>query len=177
VILDLNARKVEDSNQLRDAGFDDGSGNHGENARGCTTAPKERAVKLAEMPRTWAPRLRRARKAAARRLAPSKESLWRLSKGRGVTVTDVDAGQPGGNGGFGEGDTILEVNRASVSRWPTSTKQCVTSATATTLLLVSAATTRSTSQCRSNRLKKGIADISGARRSRRRRKSRIGWNG
>jgi serine protease Do/serine protease DegQ len=32
-----------------------------------------------------------------------------------VTVTDVDQGSPAGMAGLHEGDTILEVNRASVS--------------------------------------------------------------
>ena len=37
------------------------------------------------------------------------------SKGHGVTVTDVEQGSPAANAGLREGDTILEVNRASVS--------------------------------------------------------------
>jgi serine protease Do len=37
------------------------------------------------------------------------------SKGHGVTVTNVEQGSPAAEAGLREGDTILEVNRASVS--------------------------------------------------------------
>jgi len=113
VILDLNGQKVEDSNQLR--------------MRVSLTAPgttvhmrvlhdgaeKTVAVKLAEMPGNLG---RSAEKSTEGGATSGLEGVSvEASKGRGVTVTDVDQGSPAAVAGLREGDTILEVNRAGVA--------------------------------------------------------------
>jgi len=114
VILDLNGQKVEDSNQLR--------------MRVSMTPPgtavqlrvlhdgSERtvAVKLAELPANAGGAVEKGEEGSGATSALEGVSV-EASKGRGVTVTSVEQGTPAAEAGLREGDTILEVNRASVS--------------------------------------------------------------
>jgi serine protease Do len=116
VILDLNGQKVEDSNQLR--------------MRVSLTAPgttihmrvmhngaeKNVAMKLAEMPANLGQAAEKSSEGGSAATSSLEGVSVEAAKGgRGVTVTDVDQGSPAGMAGLHEGDTILEVNRASVS--------------------------------------------------------------
>jgi len=114
VILDLNGKKIDDSNELR--------------MRVSLTPPgttvhlrvlhdgseKNVAVKLAEMPDNLG---RSAEKGNDNSGATSSlEGVTvEAANGRGVTVTDIDQGSPAAAAGLREGDTILEVNRAGIS--------------------------------------------------------------
>jgi serine protease Do len=116
VILDLNGQKVEDSNQLR--------------MRVSLTAPgttvhmrvlhdgveKNVAVKLAEMPANLGQAAEKGNESGGGATSSLEGvSVESAKGGRGVVVTDVDQGSPASVAGLREGDTILEVNRASVS--------------------------------------------------------------
>ena len=114
VILDLDGKKVEDSNQLR--------------MRVSMTAPgttvhmrvlhdgseKTVAVKLAEMPGSLGRATEKNSEGNGTASGLDGVSV-EASKGRGVIVTDVEQGSPAAMAGLREGDTILEVNRTSVS--------------------------------------------------------------
>ena len=114
VILDLDGKKVEDSNQLR--------------MRVSMTPPgttvhmrvlhdgseKTLAVKLAEMPGNLGRSAEKNSEGSGASSGLDGVSV-EAAKGRGVTVTDVEQGSPAAMAGLREGDTILEVNRTSVS--------------------------------------------------------------
>ena len=116
MILDLNGQKVEDSNQLR--------------MRVSLTAPgttvhmrvlhdgveKNVAVKLAEMPANLGQAAEKGNESGGGATSSLEGvSVESAKGGRGVVVTDVDQGSPASVAGLREGDSILEVNRASVS--------------------------------------------------------------
>ena len=115
VILDLNGQKIDDSNQLR--------------MRVSLTPPgttvqlkvlhdgseKTVAVKLAEMPANLGGSAEKSEEGGNGATSALEGVSVEAAKGRGVTVTDVDQGSPAAVAGLREGDTILEVNRASVS--------------------------------------------------------------
>ena len=135
VILDLNGQKVEDSNQLR--------------MRVSMTAPgttvkmrvlhdgseKTVAVKLAEMPANVGASAEKSEDGNGAASALEGVSV-EASKGRGVTVTDVEQGSPAAMAGLREGDTILEVNRTSVSSVADFDKAMRNVSNGATLLLV-----------------------------------------
>jgi len=136
VILDLNGQKVEDSNQLR--------------MRVSMTAPgttvkmrvlhdgseKIVAVKLAEMPANVGASAEKSEEGSGGAVSALEGVSVEASKGRGVTVTDVEQGSPAAMAGLREGDTILEVNRASVSSVADFDKAMRNVSNGATLLLV-----------------------------------------
>ncbi len=137
MILDLNGQKVEDSNQLR--------------MRVSLTAPgttvhmrvlhdgveKNVAVKLAEMPANLGQAAEKGNESGGGATSSLEGVSVESSKGgRGVVVTDVDQGSPASVAGLREGDTILEVNRASVSSVADFDRAMRNVSNAATLLLV-----------------------------------------
>jgi serine protease Do len=135
VILDLNGQKLEDSNQLR--------------MRVSMTPPgttvqlrvlhdgSERtvAVKLAELPANQGGSMEKSEEGGGATSALDGVSV-EASKGHGVTVTNVEQGTPAAEAGLREGDTILEVNRASVSSVADFDKAMRNVSNGATLLLV-----------------------------------------
>jgi serine protease Do len=136
VILDLNGQKVDDSNQLR--------------MRVSLTPPgttvqlrvlhdgSERtvAVKLAEMPANVGGSEAKSSEGGAAASSLEGVSVEASKGGRGVTVTEVEQGSPASVAGLREGDTILEVNRASVSSVADFDKAMRNVSNGATLLLV-----------------------------------------
>jgi serine protease Do len=136
VILDLNGQKIEDGNQLR--------------MRVSMTAPgtivkmrvlhdgseKTVAVKLAEMPANVGGAVEKSEEGGGGAASALEGVSVEASKGRGVTVTDVEQGSPAAMAGLREGDTILEVNRASVSSVTDFDKAMRNVSNGATLLLV-----------------------------------------
>ena len=135
MILDLDGQKVEDSNQLR--------------MRVSMTAPgttvkmrvlhdgseKTVAVKLAEMPANPGASAEKSEEGVGGASALEGVSV-EASKGRGVVVTDVEQGSPAAVAGLREGDTILEVNRGSISSVADFDKAMRNVSNGATLLLV-----------------------------------------
>jgi S1-C subfamily serine protease len=72
------------------------------------------AVKLAEMPGNVGRSAEKSSEGGGTASGLEGVSV-EASKGRGVTVTDVEQGSPAAQAGLREGDTIIEVNRAGVS--------------------------------------------------------------
>ena len=93
------------------------------------------AVKLAEMPANVGGAVEKSEEGGGAASALEGVSV-EASKGRGVTVTDVEQGSPAAMAGLREGDTILEVNRASVSSVADFDKAMRNVSSGATLLLV-----------------------------------------
>ena len=136
VILDLNGHKVEDSNQLRMQVSMTAPGTtvqlrvlHG-------GSEKTVAVKLAEMPANVGGAVEKSEEGAGGAASALDGVSVEASKGHGVTVTDVEQGSPAAEAGLREGDTILEVNRASVSSVADFDKAMRNVSNGATLLLV-----------------------------------------
>ena len=134
VILDLNGQKVEDSNQLRMRVSMTPPGTTVQLRVLHDGSEKTVAVKLAEMPANVGASAEKNEEGGA---ASALEGVSvEASKGRGVTVTDVEQGSPAAVAGLREGDTILEVNRASVSSVADFDKAMRNVSNGATLLLV-----------------------------------------
>jgi serine protease Do len=93
------------------------------------------AVKLAEMPANLGASAEKSEEDGGAASALEGVSV-EASKGRGVTVTDVEQGSPAAVAGLREGDTILEVNRVSVSSVADFDKAMRNVSNGATLLLV-----------------------------------------
>ena len=115
VILDLNGQKVEDSNQLRMRVSLTPPGTTVQLRVLHDGAEKTVAVKLAEMPGNLGASAERGSEGGGTASGLDGVSVEASKGGRSVTVTDIDQGSPAAVAGLHEGDTILEVNRASVS--------------------------------------------------------------
>ena len=94
------------------------------------------AVKLAEMPANLGGSAEKSEEGGNGATSALEGVSVEASKGRGVTVTDVDQGSPAATAGLREGDTILEVNRASVSSVADFDKAMRNVSNGATLLLV-----------------------------------------
>lgn len=114
VILNLNGQKVEDSNQLRMRVSMTPPGTTVQLRVLHDGSEKTVAVKLAEMPANVGGSVEKSEEGSGAASALEGVSV-EASKGHGVTVTDVEQGSPAAVAGLRGGDTILEVNRASVS--------------------------------------------------------------
>ena len=135
VILDLNGQKVDDSNQLRMRVSMTPPGTTVQMRVLHDGSEKTVAVKLAEMPANVGGSAEKSEEGGGAASALEGVSV-EASKGRGVTVTDVDQGSPASVAGLREGDTILEVNRASVSSVADFDKAMRNVSNGATLLLV-----------------------------------------
>jgi serine protease Do len=136
VILDLNGQKVEDSNQLRMRVSMTPPGTTVQLRVLHDGSEKTVAVKLAEMPANVGGSVEKSEEGGGAASALEGVSVEASKSGRGVVVTDVDQGSPAGMAGLREGDTILEVNRASVSSVADFDKAMRNVSNGATLLLV-----------------------------------------
>jgi len=136
VILDLNGQKVEDSNQLRMRVSLTPPGTTVQLRVLHDGAEKTVAVKLAEMPANLGGSAEKSEDGGNGATSALEGVSVEAAKGRGVTVTDVDQGSPAAVAGLREGDTILEVNRASVSSVADFDKAMRNVSNGATLLLV-----------------------------------------
>jgi serine protease Do len=135
VILDLNGKKLDDSNQLRMRVSMTPPGTTVQLRVLHDGSEKTVAVKLAEMPANLGGSVEKSEEGGAAASALDGVSV-EAAKGRGVTVTSVDQGSPAAEAGLHEGDTILEVNRASVSSVADFDKAMRNVSSGATLLLV-----------------------------------------
>jgi len=94
------------------------------------------AVKLAEMPANVGASAEKSEEGSGGAASALEGVSVEASNGRGVTVTDVEQGSPAAMAGLREGDTILEVNRASVSSVADFDKAMRNVSNGATLLLV-----------------------------------------
>jgi len=136
VILDLNGQKVENSNQLRMRVSMTPPGTTVQLRVLHDGSEKTVAVKLAEMPANVGGSVEKSEEGGGAASALEGVSVEASKSGRGVVVTDVDQGSPAGMAGLREGDTILEVNRASVSSVADFDKAMRNVSNGATLLLV-----------------------------------------
>jgi serine protease Do len=113
VILDLNGKKVEDSNQLRMRVSMTAPGTTVQLRVVHDGAEKTVPVKLAEMPGNLGSSSPKGSEGGA--TSALDGVTVEAAQGHGVTVTSVDQGSPAAEAGLREGDTILEVNRAAIS--------------------------------------------------------------
>jgi len=93
-------------------------------------------VKLAEMPANVGGSIEKSEEGGGGAASALEGVSVEASKDRGVTVTDVEQGSPAAMAGLREGDTILEVNRASVSTVADFDKAMRNVSSGATLLLV-----------------------------------------
>ena len=135
VILDLNGHKVEDSNQLRMQVSMTSPGTTVQLRVLHDGSEKTVAVKLAEMPANAGGAVEKSEEGSGAASALEGVTV-EASKGRGVAVTNVEQGSPAAEAGLREGDTILEVNRASVSSTGDFDKAMRNVSNGATLLLV-----------------------------------------
>jgi serine protease Do len=135
VILDLNGHKVEDSNQLRMQVSMTAPGTTVQLRVLHDGTEKTVPVKLAEMPANVGGAVEKSEDGDGAASALDGVSV-EASKGHGVTVTNVEQGSPAAEAGLREGDTILEVNRASVSSVGDFDKAMRSVSNGATLLLV-----------------------------------------
>jgi serine protease Do len=136
VILDLNGQKVDDSNQLRMKVSLTPPGTTVQLKVLHDGSEKTVAVKLAEMPANLNGSAEKNEEGGNGATSALEGVSVEAAKGRGVTVTDVDQGSPAAVAGLREGDTILEVNRASVSSVADFDKAMRNVSNGATLLLV-----------------------------------------
>jgi serine protease Do len=136
VILDLNGHKVEDSNQLRMQVSMTAPGTTVQLRVLHDGSEKTVPVKLAEMPANVGGSVQKSEDGGTGAASALEGVSVEASKGHGVTVTDVEQGSPAAEAGLREGDTILEVNRASVSSVPDFDRAMRNVSNGATLLLV-----------------------------------------
>jgi len=134
VILDLNGQKIEDSNQLRMKVSMMSPGTTVQLRVLHDGTEKTVPVKLAEMPGNLGSAAEKSSEGGATSALDGVSV--EAAKGRGVIVTDVEQGSPAAEAGLREGDTILEVNRASVSSVADFDKAMRNVSNGATLLLV-----------------------------------------
>ncbi len=136
VILDLNGQKVNDSNQLRMKVSLTPPGTTVQLKVLHDGSEKDVAVKLAEMPANLGGSAEKSEEGSNGATSALEGVSVEAAKDHGVTVTDVDQGSPAAAAGLREGDTILEVNRASVSSVADFDKAMRNVSNGATLLLV-----------------------------------------
>ena len=135
-ILDLNGHKVEGSNQLRMQVSMTAPGTTVQLRVLHDGSEKTVPVKLAEMPANAGGSVQKSEEGGSGAASALEGVSVEASKGRGVTVTDVEQGSPAAEAGLREGDTILEVNRAGVSSVADFDKAMRNVSNGATLLLV-----------------------------------------